>query len=170
MSADGPPESLEPPETRAHSKFRRAGPSGAAFAKFWMENPNAIPPSAKLLGCRPLEVDTERGFCRAGFDNKPEFRNTMGALQGGFVTAMLDDTMAVGPLFKIGGGYIMPTLEMKVSFLRPAMTEEVFAEAWLVRAGRSIAFLEGRLLDAHDKVCATATATVVIREFKRIDD
>ena len=170
MSADGRPKKPEPPETRAHSAFRRKGPSGAAFAKFWMENPKAIPPSAKLLGCRPLKADPERGFCRSAFDNKPEFRNPMGALQGGFVAAMLDDTMAIGGLFKIGGGYIVPTLEMKVSFVRPAMTDEVFAEGWLVHAGRSIAFLEGRLLDAHDKVCATATATAVIREFKRIDD
>jgi uncharacterized protein (TIGR00369 family) len=167
MSADGPPETPKPPASGRVEGADRKGPSGAAFAKYWMANPKAIPPSAKLLGCRPLEADPERGFCRSAFDNKPEFRNPMGALQGGFIAAMLDDTMAVGGLFKIGGGYIVPTLEMKVSFVRPAMTEEVIAEGWLVHAGRSIAFLEGRLLDADGAVCATATATALIRAFRR---
>ena len=110
------------------------------------------------------------GFCRSAFDNKPEFRNPMGALQGGFVAAMLDDTMAVGGLFKIGGGYVVPTLEMKVNFVRPATTDEVFAEGWLVHAGRTVAFLGGRLLDANEEVCATATATAIIRPFKRIEE
>ena len=59
------------------------------------------------------------------------------------VAAMLDDTMAVGGLFKIGGGYVVPTLEMKVNFVRPATTDEVFAEGWLVHAGRTVAFLGG---------------------------
>ena len=149
---------------------QRKGPSGEVFAKYWLENPKAIPPSAKLLGCRPLEADPERGFARSAYDNKPEFRNPAGALQGGFIAAMLDDTMAVGGLFKIGGGYIVPTLEMKVNYVRPATTEEVIAEGWLVHAGRTIAFLEGRLLDAEGAVCATATATALIREFKRTKD
>ncbi|MEJ2122232.1 MAG: PaaI family thioesterase [Alphaproteobacteria bacterium] len=174
MSADGPPSSpgsgKGTADTSAHTEMRRSGPSGAKFAKFWMENPDAIPPSAKLLGCRPVEADPERGFCRSAFANKPEFRNPMGALQGGFVAAMLDDTMAVGGLFKIGGGYIVPTLEMKVNFVRPATTDEVFAEGWLVHAGRTIAFLGGRLPDANEEVCATATATAIIRPFKRIED
>ena len=161
MSADGPPGELE--EVRRE----RIGMTGAQFAEYFLKTPKAIPPSTRLLGCRPLEADAERGFCKMAFTNKPEFRNPTGALQGGFIAAMLDDTMAIGGLFKIGGGYFLPTLEMKVNYTRPALTDEVTTEGWLVHGGKTIAFLEGRLLDRHGHLCATSSATALIREFRK---
>ena len=76
MSADGAREALTA-ERRA-----RIGMSGEDFATYWMENPKAIPPSARLLGCRPLEADPGRGFCRNAFDIGLEFCNPTGAVQG----------------------------------------------------------------------------------------
>lgn len=167
MSADGALEATALSKLE-EARRARAGLDGPGFAKLWMEDPNAIPPSAKLLGCRPLEADPARGFCRNAFSIKPEFCNPLGGLQGGFIAAMLDDTMAVGALFKIGGGYIVPTLEIKVSYQKPVSGTEVFVEGWLVHAGRTIAFLEGRLLDEAGDVCARASVTALIREFKSI--
>ncbi len=166
MLAEGAVESVVMRELE-EARAARVGLDGARFAKFWMEDPRAIPPTAKLLGCRPLEADPERGFCRNAFTIKPEFCNPLGGLQGGFIAAMLDDTMAVGALFKIGGGYIVPTLEIKVSYQKPVSGTEVIAEGWLVHAGRKIAFLEGRLLDEAGDVCARASVTAVIREFRK---
>lgn len=166
MSADGAPASIVMGEP-AEALTARLGLNGARFAKFWMEDPRAIPPSAKLLGCRPLEADPERGFCRNAFAIKPEFCNPLGGLQGGIIAAMLDDTMAVGSLFKIGGAYVVPTLEIKISYLKPASGTEVIAEGWLVHAGRKIAFLEGRLFDEAGDVCARASATALIREVRK---
>ncbi len=166
MSADGAPGSVASSELE-EARAARVGLDGAGFARLWMEDPRAIPPSARLLGCRPLEADPERGFCRNAFAIKPEFCNPLGGLQGGFIAAMLDDTMAVGALFKIGGGYVVPTLEIKISYQKPVSGSEVIAEGWLVHAGRKIAFLEGRLLDEAGEVCARASATALIREFRK---
>jgi len=145
----------------------RKGTDGKRFARLWLEDPRVMPPSSKLLGCRPIEADPERGFCRNAFTLKPEFYNPLGVLQGGFIAAMLDDTMAVGSLFKIGGGYVVPTLEMKVSYQKAVSGKEAFAEGWLVHAGRTIAFLEGQLIDEAGDVCARASATALIREFRK---
>lgn len=166
MSADGDQVSGFKRELEEARDLRK-DMDGASFAKFWMEDPRAIPPSARLLGCRPIEADPERGFCRNAFAVKPEFCNPLGGLQGGFIAAMLDDTMAVGSLFKIGGGYVVPTLEMKVSYQKAISCREVFAEGWLVHAGRTVAFLEGQLFDEAGDVCARASATALIREFRR---
>jgi len=160
-SGDGAGEALKA-ERRA-----RVGMPGPAFAAYWLTNPEAIPPSSRLLGCRPLEADPERGFARSAFDIGMEFCNPTGAVQGGFVAAMLDDTMAIGGLTKIGGGHFLPTLEMKLNYTRPSPPGELFAEGWLVHAGKSIAFLEGRLLNPDGELCATSTATALIRAFKR---
>jgi acyl-coenzyme A thioesterase PaaI-like protein len=51
-------------------------------------------PCANLLGRRLLEHDEARGWTKFGFDGKPEFLNPAGRVQGGFLTAMLDDTWA----------------------------------------------------------------------------
>ncbi|MHA1536722.1 MAG: PaaI family thioesterase [Alphaproteobacteria bacterium] len=170
MSADGTLAGVEPASTAlreiSEARAARQGMSGADFARFWMENPVAIPPSCKLLGCRPVEADPKRGFCRNGFAVDPRFCNPMGSLQGGFVAAMLDDTMAIGALFKIGGGFVVPTLEMKISYQKPVRGSEVGVEGWLVHAGRTIAFLEGQLFDETGDLCARASATAMVREFR----
>ena len=150
------------------ARLARVGLDGPGFAKLWMEDPSAIPPSARLLGCRPLEADPGRGFCRNAFDIKPEFCNPLGGLQGGFIAAMLDDTMAVGALFKIGGAFVVPTLEIKVSYQKPVSGTQVIVEGWLVHAGRTVAFLEGRLLDEGGDVCARASVTALVREFRKM--
>jgi len=77
------------------------------------------PPSAKLLGWRLISLDTAAGEIELGFDGKPEFLNPMGIVQGGFLSAMLDDTM--GPLIFVmtEGRMFATTIDLHVHFLRP---------------------------------------------------
>jgi len=51
------------------------------------------PPSSKLLGWRLLDARPRDGWIRIGFDGKKEFCNPAGFVQGGILSAMLDDTM-----------------------------------------------------------------------------
>ena len=48
-----------------------------------------------------------------------ELLNPAGVVQGGFITAMLDETMGPAALSGARSGSTVPTLELKVSFLRP---------------------------------------------------
>ena len=66
----------------------------------------------------------------------------------------------------IGGGYVLPTLELKVNYLRPVRPGRVIVEGWLVHRGKSVAFLEGRVLNEEGEECARATATALIREYR----
>ena len=50
-------------------------------------------PCAKTLGIEFVEIDGERGTVEVKFEAKPEFLNPAGNVQGGFLAAMLDDTM-----------------------------------------------------------------------------
>ena len=65
------------------------------------------------------------------------------------------------------GAFVVPTLEIKVSYHKPVSGTEVIAEGWLVHAGRTIAFLEGQLLDEVGDVCARASVTALVREFRK---
>ena len=104
-----------------------------------------MPRYVDLLGMRPLSA--EPGHVRMEFTASEQFLNPAGVVQGGFITAMLDDTMGPAAVAQLGPGYFAPTLELKVSFLRPVGPGRLIGDGRVVHMGRSIAFLEGSLCD-----------------------
>jgi uncharacterized protein (TIGR00369 family) len=55
----------------------------------------------------------------------------------------------------------MPTLEMKTSFLRPALPGRLRAVGRVVKWGKTIAFTEGELFDDQGRLLAKATGTAL---------
>lgn len=53
----------------------------------------APPPAAELLGWELVTVDPERATIEVAFRAREEFVNPVGVVQGGFLAAMLDDTL-----------------------------------------------------------------------------
>lgn len=131
---------------------------------FWdvMEGRKPPPPAAVTLGFKLLEIDPERGAIRVQFEAKPEFLNPMGVVQGGFVAAMLDDTLGPALVCTLPPGHFAPTIELKVNFIRPAQLGALIGEGRVVSRGGTIAFLEGELRTAQGDLVATATATARI--------
>jgi uncharacterized protein (TIGR00369 family) len=117
------------------------------------------PPCADLLGWEVVDARPEDGWIRIRFEGRPEFRNPAGFIQGGFLAAMLDDTMGPAMFVHSHGRLFPPTIDLHVSFLAPAKVGVLFGEGQVVQAGKSIAFLEGRLMDADGVVVARATAS-----------
>jgi uncharacterized protein (TIGR00369 family) len=115
------------------------------------------PPCVVLLGTKFIEV--EPGSARMEFQAREEFYNPLGTVQGGFLAAMLDDTMGPAAASTLGPGEFATTLEMKVSFLRPARAGRLIGEGRVVHKGRSIVFVEGSLRGEDGSLVATATAT-----------
>ena len=120
------------------------------------------PPAAQTLGWRLEDVDPDAGTVRIRFDARHEFTNPIGAIQGGFLAAMLDDTMGPALVATLEPDQFAPTLELKVNFLRAARPGPIVGTARVVHRGGTIAFLSGELADAEGRVLATATATARI--------
>ncbi|HEX8193315.1 MAG TPA: PaaI family thioesterase [Allosphingosinicella sp.] len=118
-----------------------------------------MPPVAKTLGWTLRAIDPEAGTIEVGFTASENFTNPTGAVQGGFVAAMLDDTM--GPaVFAMGKGEIFaPTLDLNVSFLKPARPGAFVGKGRVVSLGKSVAFLEAELYDSAGELVARSTAT-----------
>ena len=131
---------------------------------FWdvMEGRKPPPPAAVTLGFKLLEIDPERGEIRVQFEAKPEFLNPMGVVQGGFVAAMLDDTLGPALVCTLPPGQFAPTIELKVNFIRPAPLGVLVGEGRIVSRGGTIAFLSGELRTEQGDLIATATATARI--------
>ncbi len=122
----------------------------------------AAPPAAQTLGWRLEEIDPDAGTAQIRFDARDEFTNPVGAVQGGFLAAMLDDTMGPALVATLEPDQFATTLELKVNFLRPARPGPIVGTARVVHRGGTIAFLAGELSDPDGRVLATATATARI--------
>jgi len=117
------------------------------------------PPIFDKMGINVINVDPETQSCSLGFDVGLEFCHSVNVIQGGFVTAMIDAAMAHALILNNENITGMPSLEIKVSFLRASLAGQVTAVGRIVRKGRNILFLEGELLDPSGRVTATATST-----------
>ncbi|YCK34269.1 PaaI family thioesterase [Actinomadura sp. ATCC 39365] len=125
------------------------------------------PPAAALLGWELVEVDPEAGTIEVAFRAGEQFANPVGVVQGGFLAAMLDDTLGPALVATLPEGQFAPTLDLHVQFLRPARPGRLVGRGRVVRRGRDVCFLAGELLDPGGDLVATATATVLVRTMSR---
>ena len=117
------------------------------------------PPSSRLLGWHLLDARPSEGWIRIGFEGKQEFCNPAGFIQGGLLSAMLDDTMGPAVFVMTDGKRYTATITMTVNFLAPARPGPIVGEATVTQLGKTIAFVEGRLIADGGTVLATATAS-----------
>ena len=140
----------------------------ARSGPFWeaVEGRAPMPPAAVLLGFRLSWVAPERGEIEVFFEAGEQFTNPIGNVQGGILAAMLDDTLGPALAATLGPDEFAPTLEIKVSFLRPAKPGRLVGRGRVVHRGGTIAFLAGDLFDDTGAQVASATATArVVRPF-----
>jgi uncharacterized protein (TIGR00369 family) len=128
------------------------GTQGTPFATLPM------PPCAALLGWQLIKHDAAKGWLRIGFDGRPEFLNPAGYVQGGFLTAMLDDTMGPAVWLASGGTLYTSTIHLNISFLQPARRGPLYGEGQVLQMGKTVAFVEAQLMDEVGQVLARANA------------
>lgn len=90
-----------------------------------------------------------------------------GIVQGGFVTGWIDAAMAHAVLKATDHAKTPLSLEIKVTFFKPAAPGLVIAEGWIEKMGKSTAFLEGRLLDEAGEVLAKGSSTAKLATLTR---
>jgi len=98
--------------------------------------------------CVRMEYEAKMAFCHSG-----------GVVQGGFVTGWIDAAMAHSVIMATDYAMSPLSLEIKITFLKSVSPGRVFAEGWIEKRGRSLAFLEGRLLNEAGDVLAKGTST-----------
>lgn len=119
------------------------------------------PPIASTLGGKIVAVDVETGTLESDYLATDAFLNPAGTVQGGMLSAMLDDVTAFLVTATLGEGEFCATLNLNVSFLRAAQAGPLLGRARLERRGKDVCNVTGELLQA-DRVVATATATCLI--------
>lgn len=121
------------------------------------------PPAAKLLGWELVAIDPDAGTIEVAFEATEQFTNPVGVIQGGFLAAMLDDTLGPALVATLPEGQFAPTLDLHVQFLRPARPGRLLGRGRVVQRGREVCFLSGELVAPDGRIVAVATATTRIQ-------
>lgn len=125
-----------------------------------------IPPNCDLtLGITCVDKSVPgRTVWRARVDDR--FLNPAGVVQGGFLAAILDSAMGASAVTVMGDRRVaVANTEMKVSFLRPVRSGELLTcVATVLKPGKVISFVKAKIMDAEERLVATASSTYLVKE------
>ena len=102
-----------------------------------------------LIGQAIVEYKPRRNMCHSG-----------NIVQGGFITGWLDAVMALACMSKVGVDTLVLSLEIKTTFIKKVLPEAVLVTGNVIKSGRSIAFLEGNIIDKKNNILAKGNQTV----------
>lgn len=117
------------------------------------------PPVTQTLGGRVASLSDS--VLESEYVGAPAFLNPAGHIQGGILSAMLDDVTALLVVSTLGDGEHCATLSLNTSFLRPAKAGKLLGRSTLVRRGRGVCNVSGELWQ-DDKLVAMASAVCAI--------
>ena len=114
-----------------------------------------------LYKMKCIDLNTNDGTIQFEFDIENKFCNPTGDVQGGLLSGMIDDTMALAFIFKTQFTKRPPTIEIKTNFLYPTRVGKAYGYGRIVKSGQNLVFLEGHIKQ-DDRIVVTATSTAVI--------
>jgi uncharacterized protein (TIGR00369 family) len=134
---------------------------------FWdaVEGRIPLPPAAAALGLELIGWDPEAQTIELAFKAGENFTNPAGNVLGGFLAAMLYDTVGPALLATLEPDQFQSTHEMTVHFAGPARPGRIIGKGRVVRRDGDMAFLEASLVDPDGTLVANATATAEVIPF-----
>ncbi|MDX6450775.1 MAG: hypothetical protein QOH16_824 [Gaiellaceae bacterium] len=115
------------------------------------------PPVAKLVGFAMTEVEPGRAVFE--MDAGPQHASPLGTVHGGVICDLVDGAMGVAHAAALDEGETFTTLELKINFMKPVWSGHLRAEGKVIKAGRTIGLVEGRVTDESGSLVAYATST-----------
>jgi len=116
-------------------------------------------PYISSLELEALSVDYESGEFSARMPLKPSFERRAGSQQfhGGPIAAFIDivGDFAIGML--VGGG--VPTMNLRIDYLKPAVGEALLGVAKVRRRGRTVAIVDIDVTDSKGSLVAIGRGT-----------
>lgn len=113
------------------------------------------------MGVQVLACRDGRAHLRMPF--RSHYLQNMGVVQGGVIATICDMTMAWAVLSQVYPRH-SPTIDLNVSYLRPVTEQDLDCEAFVLRAGRSVAYARAELTNPEGVLVATATGSFLVRD------
>jgi len=120
------------------------------------------PPAARTLGFEVVDVDPHAGRIEVRFAATEAFTTPYGEVLGGFLAAMLYDTVGPAVLATLRAGEFIVTHDLRTEFLRPAHVGTLIGRGQIIRQDGRRRTVEATLSEPDGTVVATAEAHVEI--------
>ena len=116
-------------------------------------------PFIGFLGVKVLGVDHDKSTFSARMPLRPELERRAGTKQfhGGPIASFIDIVGAFAIGMMVGGG--VPTINLRIDYLRPSVGDYIDATAVVRRAGRSTAVVDVEVFGPDDKLVAVGRGT-----------
>ena len=116
-------------------------------------------PFIGFLGVKVLGVDHDKSTFSARMPLRPELERRAGTKQfhGGPIASFIDIVGAFAIGMMVGGG--VPTINLRIDYLRPSIGDYIDATAVVRRAGRSTAVVDVEVFGPDDKLVAVGRGT-----------
>jgi len=116
-------------------------------------------PYAQLLGIE-LEKVTP-GEATLTLAIRPELTQNHGVVHGGAIASLLDTATAFAILTLLEPEEQVTTVDLSISYLRPAVKGTLRATARVLRQGRRLFTVSAEVVDASESLLATALSTYI---------
>ena len=121
-------------------------------------------PVAKWLNGKLLSI--EEGGMEVEYVVREDMCNPMKTLHGGIAATILDDIVGT-MVYALGRENGFTSVNLNCDFLNPAVAGDVLvARSEVIRAGKNIIHVEGRLLNERGAIVAKCTSNLIQTGFK----
>ena len=117
-------------------------------------------PFSDLLSLQPEETTTD--FARMRLPFKADLQQARGLVHGGAIASLIDSAGVLAIRATIPDAIGGSTVSMTVNYLAPAQQIDLVAEAYIIRRGRSIVFLDVDVLAPNGERIAKGQLTYKI--------
>lgn len=114
-------------------------------------------PFAQLMGMRLVDIRQNEAVIK--IEMRDDLRQPAGVLHGGVTATLIDTAMAFAVITRLAEGERASTIDLTVHYLRPHTDGTFKCTAKIVRAGKRIFTVSADVVNADDKLIATAIST-----------
>ncbi len=114
--------------------------------------------ASHLFGMNITFYDNKHGIIEASFQATDIFTNTIGNIQGGILTAMLDDLMGYALGITMPVDTFAPTANLNVSLIRPVAVGELHGRGQILKRDGDVYHLAAKLFNKEGLIVASSTA------------
>ena len=114
-------------------------------------------PFAQLMGMRLVDIRQNEAVIK--IEMRDDLRQPAGVLHGGVTATLIDTAMAFAVITRLAEGERASTIDLTVHYLRPHTDGTFKCTAKIVRAGIRISTVSADVVNADDKLIATAIST-----------
>ncbi|MEC1071338.1 hotdog fold thioesterase [Bacillus megaterium] len=125
-----------------------------------MESNSRMNPFRKYLGLKDFKE--KDGVFEVRIDIFPDLLNFSGNVHGGVIASLVDMSIGNAVYPVLNENQYSTTIELKLNYLKPLNGKLIVAKSFLLHKGKTLLVGKADILNEHDQLVATGTATFMI--------